>query len=74
MRNFGDNFWTYNCWICVRNHVKYYPVGWICGKRLQVGHERTAFRSRVTSLLGLVSMYPEKRMIAVDMDPIMRPW
>jgi len=41
---------------------------------LQVGHERTAFRPRVTALLGLVSMYPEKGMIAVDVDPIMRPW
>ena len=64
----------HNCWICVRNHVEYYPVHWICGKHLQVGHERTAFRPRVTSLLGLVSMYPEKGMIAIDMDPIMRPW
>jgi hypothetical protein len=28
----------------------------------------------MTSLLSLVSMHPEKGMIAVDMDPIMRPW
>ena len=63
-----------NRWICVWNRVKYYPIDWICGKYLQVSHECTAFRPRMTSLLSVVSMYPEKGMIAVDMDPIMWPW
>ena len=35
--------------------VEYYHVNWI----LHVGHARTAFRSEMTSLLGLVSIYPE---------------
>jgi hypothetical protein len=28
----------------------------------------------MTSLLRVVQMNPDKRMIAINMDPLMRPW